>query len=365
MASIYQRKNNNGSKVWRAVIRIKGHPTVCEHFDRKQEADDWAREKEQQIRSGKFSPCQRKQKKTIADLLDLYIPDAVVGHHKAAKDTIHQLTYFRERLGAYALIYLTPELLLKERKILSESRTVSGKLRNPATVNRYFATLSGAFRYACKNLRWVDENPCANLLPMKTKPKERRPLTEGEEIRLLQACRESSSPYLYCIVLIGITTGARKSEILNLTWDSIDFQNGIAHIKDSKNGRSRRVACVDSVMEEIKKLYKSRDPAKSLVFASKTTFGKVDIKKAWISALERAEIKDFVFHGLRHHFCSVGGQLGASGQQLRSQLGHATASMTDHYSHLDAEATRFIGESIEKRIAHIHHNEQILKEVSV
>lgn len=42
MASIYKRKNGNGTSVWRAVIRIKGYPTVCNHFERKQEAEDWA-----------------------------------------------------------------------------------------------------------------------------------------------------------------------------------------------------------------------------------------------------------------------------------------------------------------------------------
>jgi integrase len=349
MASIYQRTNKDGSKVWRAVIRIKGYPSVCEHFDRKQEADDWAKETELQIKRGKYSPNKAKEK-TLTDLIEAYIHDGVVGHHKAAKDTIRQLNYFCDKLGDYALIYITPDLLLEERKRLSQTPSKQSKALNPATINRYFATLSGAFRYACKNLRWIDENPCGNLLKLKSKPKTRRVLVEDEEIRLLDACRQSQSPYLYCIVLIGLTTGARKSEILDLTWDAIDFDNKIAHIKDSKNGRPRRVGLVDSAIQELRNLFALRDIGKPLVFASKTAFGKVDIKKAWQSALKRAGIADFVFHGIRHHFCSIGGQVGASGQQLRAQLGHTTASMTDHYSHLDAQATRFIGESIENRL---------------
>lgn len=43
MASIYKRKNANGTSVWRAVIRIKGYPSVSAHFDRKQEAEDRAK----------------------------------------------------------------------------------------------------------------------------------------------------------------------------------------------------------------------------------------------------------------------------------------------------------------------------------
>lgn len=349
MASIYQRTNKDGSKVWRAVIRLKGFPSISEHFARKHEAEDWAKDTELQIKRGRYSPGKAKEK-TLADLIDAYIQDAVIGHHKAVSDSLRQLKYFRDKLGGYALIYITPELLLDERKRLSQLSTKRKSQLNPATVNRYFATLSGAFRYACKNLRWIDENPCTNLLKLKTKPKERRTLIGDEEIRLLAACRDSQSPYLYPIVLIGLTTGARKSEILNLTWDNIDFSNRIAHIKNSKNGHPRCVGLVDSVIHELKKLNEFRNVKKPLVFASKTAFGKVDIKKAWLSALKKADIENFVFHGLRHHFCSIGGYIGASGQQLRSQLGHTTASMTDHYSHLDAQATRFIGESIENRL---------------
>lgn len=359
MASIYKRKDGKG---WRAVIRIKNHPTVCDHFDRKEEAEDWARETERKIKQGQYAP-NRARDKTVADLIDLYIKDAVIDHHKAVKDSVRQLNYFRDTLGKYALAYITPELLLKERRKLLDTPVKNNAQLNPSTVNRYFSTLSGAFRFACKNLRWIDENPCTNLLKLKSKPKERRVLVGEEDIQLLKACQQSQSPYLYCIVLMALTTGARKSEILSLSWDAIDFDNCIAHIKDSKNGQPRKVGLVDSLVQELKRLHQNRDPRKPLVFASKTAFGKIDIKKAWHTALNRAGIKNFVFHGLRHNFCSVGGGLGASGTQLRAQLGHSSSRMTDHYSHLDAHATRFIGEAIEKRITNLEGNKEKSKGV--
>lgn len=129
---------------------MKGHPTICKHFDRKVEAEDEAKKIETQINEGKYVSNKAKEK-TLAELIDLSIPDAVLGHHKAAKDTVFQLNYFRERLGSYALIYITPELLLQECKRLLELPTYRNALRNPATINRYFATLGGAFRYACAN----------------------------------------------------------------------------------------------------------------------------------------------------------------------------------------------------------------------
>lgn len=350
MASIFQRKNQNGTKVWRAVIRIKGHPSVSNRFDRKQEAQDWAQEVGLKIKLGKYSFAKSAQEKTVADLIECYIHDGALEHHKAARDTKRHLEHFKNTLGKYALAYITPDLLIAERKKMLVRPGANKKLRNPATVNRYFASLGGAFRYASKNLRWLDQNPCAHLFKLKENPKKRRILTVDEEFKLLQACKQSKNRYLYCIVLIALTTGARKGEILALTWDCIDFDNSLAYIKNSKNGCPRKVGLVGSVLQELNTIRSVCDPQKSLVFASKTSFGKLDIKKPWQNVLETAGIKNFVFHGLRHHFCSKGGELGASGIQLRTQLGHSSSQMTDHYSHLDAEATRFIGESIEQRI---------------
>jgi len=98
MASIYKRKDGKG---WRAVVRIKNHPTVCDHFDRKEEAEDWARDTERKIKLGQYSPNKAKEK-TVADLIDLYIKDVVADHHKASKDSIRQLNYFRDTLGLVA-----------------------------------------------------------------------------------------------------------------------------------------------------------------------------------------------------------------------------------------------------------------------
>jgi integrase len=310
---------------------------------------DWERDTKARIKAGKFRCTKPMQKKSLSELIDRYVEDAV-GHHRAAADTKRHLAYFKETLGDYALVHLTPELLLKERKKLVDTPTYRGTPRNAATVNRYMSSLSGALRYAYKNLRWIDENPCASILKLKEEPKTRRTLTLDEEARLLEACRQSKNKYLFCITLIALTTGARQGEILALTWDCIDFEHEIAHIKDSKNGRPRRVALVPTVIRELRSLQATRDPFKPLVFASRSTFGKIDPKKAWQRALEEAAIEDFVFHGLRHHFASFGGQIGATGVQLRSQLGHSSSAMTDHYAHSDAEATRFIGERIEKRI---------------
>lgn len=115
-----------------------------------------------------------------------------------------------------------------------------------------------------------------------------RVLSEEEISKLLTSCRQSKSPYLYCYALISLTTGARQGEILGLEWRHVDFENKLAHLKETKNGRPRSISLADAVIDELKALYQVSNPAKPLVFASKTVFGRIDLKKAWKEALKRA-----------------------------------------------------------------------------
>ncbi len=216
MASIFKRKNDNGTTVWRAVVRIKGYPTVCNHFDRKQEAEDWASDIERRIKSGQFKFDHHNQMRTFAELVEHFLLSGALEHHRSAADTLRHINYWKSRLGSFALVHLTSELIGKERQLLSDTPTPKGCKRTGATVNRYMASLSSLLSYAVKQLRWIHENPCLTLTKLKEHPGRDRVLSEDEIQRLLIACRESRSPYLYCIVLIALTTGARQGRGFSL-----------------------------------------------------------------------------------------------------------------------------------------------------
>jgi len=225
-----------------------------------------------------------------------------------------------------------------------------GQKRSPATVNRYMATLSAVFSYAVKQLCWISKSPCAHLKKLKEKSGRDRVLSHAEIAKLLEACRQSTSPYLYCIVLIALTTGARQGEILNLEWNHIDFDNKLAFLKETKNGRPRSVSLTDAVLDELRKLYEARNLTKTRVFASKTAFGRVDIKKAWKTALKRAGIDDCRAHDMRHTFATLAAGDGASNLELATAMGHRTLEMLQRYTHLDVQVTKKISTQISDRI---------------
>ncbi len=351
MASIYKRKDKDGKLTgWRAVVRIKGYPTTCNTFDRKQEAEDWAQDTEQRIKAGQFNFNGHKQQYTYQELIERQKADGAFEHQRSFDKIRSQFEYWQNRLDQYALVHITPELIAKERKILMETPTPKGTKRAPGTINRYMAVLASTFTYAVKRLRWLNENPCSNLLKLKDNSGRDRILQENEFAGLLDACRKSKSPYLYCIVLIAITTGARRGEILGLEWSHVDFKQNIAHFKETKNGKPRSVALSDAVIAELKKLYEKRQPLKPLVFASTSAFGKVDIKKSWQGALRKAEINGLRFHDLRHTFSTLASRQGASNLELATAMGHRTLQMLQRYTHLDVQVTKKFSNNISEQI---------------
>jgi len=347
--SIFKRKLKHGYS-WRAVVRIKGYPTVCKTFTRKEEAEDWEQDTKREIKRGQFKFDQYKKLQTFQDLVERYLQDGVLDYHRSAKDTQRHIIYWQSRLNSYALVHLTSELIGKERQLLIETPTPKGRKRASATTNRYIATLSSLLTYASHHLNWISENPILRLKKLKENPGRDRVLSEEEISRLLAAAKESKSPYLYCIILISLTSGARQGEILNLEWKHIDFNNKLAYIKETKNGHPRSISLCDPVVEELTKLYEKKDPLKPLVFASRTAFGRIDIKKAWKGALERANIHNCRAHDMRHTFCTYAAAQGASNLQLATATGHKTLAMLMYYTHMDVQVTKEFSQKISEQI---------------
>ena len=160
-------------------------------------------------------------------------------------------------------------------------------------------------------------------------------MSEAERTSLFKACRASHWDKLYLIVLLAITTGARKGELTKLRWNDIDFDRRTAYVATTKNGQPKVLPLTDSVIKELQ-LFDTKDS--SLIFASKV---KEDapycFTKPWKKALKDGEIKDFRFHDLRHSCASYLAQSGASLLEIADVLGHKQISVTKRYAHLCIE----------------------------
>jgi integrase len=73
---------------------------------------------------------------------------------------------------------------------------------------------------------------------------------------LLAACRKSSWKPLYRLVLLAMTTGMRKSELMNLRWSDIDFTRSVAMLATTKNGEPHHCPIPSVAPDELKAIRK-------------------------------------------------------------------------------------------------------------
>ena len=209
------------------------------------------------------------------------------------------------------------------------------KTLSPATINRYTASIGGLFTWCIKRRLTPKgyENPCKGIESRPENNEVVRFLSESERTTLLNACRASTWEKLYLLVMVALTTGARRGELLRLTWGDIDFDRQIASVNQTKNGDKKNLPLIPSVIDELNK-FKTSNP-QELVFASKrrpdSAFSFVDI---WYKALKTANIKNFRFHDLRHTTASMLAQNGCTLLEIGDVLGHRQINVTKRYSHL-------------------------------
>jgi integrase len=158
----------------------------------------------------------------------------------------------------------------------------------------------------------------------------------------------SEWPKLYLLVLLAMTTGMRKSELLGLHWHDIDFSNGLALLATSKNGEPRRCPIVTPTMIELKKF---RELGTGLIFPSAIKPDRpLEFKKHWVKALETANIENFRFHDLRHDFCSQLAMGGAALHEVAELAGHKDLQTTKRYVHLSTRHKQDLAERIMGRV---------------
>lgn len=334
MANIESRSADDGSVSYRVKVRLKGHPTVSATFARITDAKRWTQATEAAIREGRYFKTAESKRHTLADLVDRYIKEVLPHKPKNGANTRQQLLWWKSKLGAYTLADVTGPTIVRFRNELQATTTRRRRMMSPATVVRYLAALSHAFTVAVKDWGWVDDSPLRKV----TKPREPRGrerfLSDDERQLLLEACRESSSKFLYSVVVLAISTGMRSGEIMTLRWPQVDLIQGRILLNATKNDTSRAVPLTGHALALLQELGKVRRIDTHLIFFGSNPNRPVDLKKPWTTAVTKAKLVDFRFHDLRHSAASYLAMNGATTIEIAAVLGHKTLQMVKRYSHL-------------------------------
>jgi integrase len=144
-------------------------------------------------------------------------------------------------------------------------------------------------------------------------------------------------------------TGCRRSEIIELRWQDVDFERQFLRLPDSKSGQ--KVVYLNppaiAVLNELPRA--SGNP--HAIVGARVGAPLRGIDKTWLRIRKAAGLYDVRLHDLRHSFASVGVAGGLSLPIIGALLGHKHSATTARYAHLSADPLRAANDAVGARIA--------------
>lgn len=327
MAAFEQR----ASGWWQAKIRRKGQPDQSKTFEKKDDAERWARDVESKMDKGVFADRNEAENTTLGELIDRFIKEFAPHHYRQREDEKeawrYQCAHLKRELGKYSLASV-------DQKLVKKYRDDRKKIVSDSTVRKELYMLSKLFGYAEKEeeIALPRGNPVLKIrMPVDGKPRERR-LSDAEWKKLEAECRASRNIFLWPAVELALESSARQGELLFVKWKNVDLVKGTAFLEETKNGESRTVPLSPHAIAILKVLPRSIDGVVIPV-------QRMTLYHVFKAAVKRAGIEDFTFHDLRHEGLSRLAERGDfSLLEMAAVSGHKTLQvLKKHYVHLHAE----------------------------
>ena len=309
---------------YQAIVRRVGFKTLTKSFVKRSDAVKWSNQMERSYDKGISSDYSEANRYMMRDILKRYLNEEkgkdkkgwqmeVYRANKMLKDPICDLN-----------------LLQLSTKDISEYKIRRLEEVSPTTFNKDLSFLKTVVDIAI--LDWgisIPFNPCRNVKRLKQPRPRTRRLEGDEQTRLIEACAISDNKYLKSMVQFSIETAIRQGELLKLTAKQINWHDKTMTLTDTKNGEDREVPLSEKAILILK--------SQILRIDGKIFPMTKDSLKFWFKqAKRRAKIKDFRWHDLRRHSCSLLFERGLSLAEVQTISGHRDPRiLLNTYTRLD------------------------------
>ncbi|CBA14787.1 putative phage integrase protein [Xanthomonas albilineans GPE PC73] len=318
-------------KKWRALVRLKGHPTASKTFNGRKAAEDWARAAEDALRGGTALP---QESITLSALIDRYVKEMSKFRPVSATKR-GNLKRWEESLGDREVASLTGQDILTH---------IGQRKAGPATMTMELGFL-GEVLAAGRSL-WgmtipdvvASSRPVLRRAGAIAKPVERDRRPTGKELDDLAAFFRFNLGAIPMRDLIpfAIDSAMRMGEIVALRWE--DYRSGdkpTIQIRDRKDpmdkrGNNQWVPLLGQTVEIIER----QQRAGPLIFPYKPD----SIGAAFRRACMRLQIEDLHFHDLRHEGASRLFERGYSIPEVAIVTGHRDWKSLKRYTNLTPES---------------------------
>jgi len=315
---------------------------------------------------------------TVAQLLEQFVKNREsLGRGAKTIEEYQRIAnlYVVPHVGSVAVAKLRPAMVSAWIATIVERGGATGKPISAKTARHAFALLSSALRWGVR-LELAGRNVCESVEPPKPPRTEAKALRDDEVSRLVAISRGTRWQQF---IAIALASGARRGELLALTWDDVDLQErrmtiaaslsqtaARVFLKTTKTDRRRIVPLstgmlaafrAQRAMQAADRLRTGRHYAADANAVFTDELGQRYSPKSATNAIARlataAGIETTSLHALRHTAASL---LIGSGVDVRTAaaiLGHSNASVTlSVYAHVvegsERAAIDLLGDRLER-----------------
>ena len=295
----------------------------------------------------------------------------------------HSSSYERAQ---YVRLYITPYIGEKLLKKLcpTDVRVLYNKLvqrgLSDNTIRNTKNILHAALQQAVDD-EVIRKNVAANIKPQHSlkDPKEIHALSDEEVSKLLDTIQGT---YWGPLFFVDLFTGMRKSEIIGLTWDCVDFEKktihlyrqlrlmegmGVYEFTKLKNKKERTIYPPDCVFDMLKFVQRRQYEQKlrlgelwnnpeRFVFTLENGchISHRGIFENFKKIAKQIGIPEMRLHDLRHSYATISIQNGVDPKTVSDMLGHATVKFTlDVYTHITDSSARKAAQAMDSYVGKI------------
>ena len=311
-------------------------------------AQDWLAE----VRRGADPSAERaaaRQAPTVKELFDQFMTDYSESRNKPSTVKSN---------GGYGKRYIIP--ILGHLKVPDVTRADIAHLmkkmgHSPTNANRVLAVVRKMFNMAeLWGMRPDGSNPCRHV-PRYPERGKTRLITDGELRKLYEYLNRAEAeglehPFILLAIRLQFEFAARMSEILELEWSWVDFDNRRVVWPDSKTGGMSKPMSAEvlRLFETAPRLGESRFVCPS-VFDPELPMSKHTYYSGWSRILQRAGLPHIGTHGIRHRSAT---DIANSGVPLKVGMAltaHKTVTMFMRYVHTEDDPVRAAAEAVTQR----------------
>ncbi len=220
-----------------------------------------------------------------------------------------------------------------------------GKPLAAKTVNHIILILHALFNDAVDDRR-IDENP-VKFKKGKHKLEEESQEIDHFNIEELNLFLDNIDLEYKTFFITAIHTGARRSEIIGLKWNDVDFKKGVIKIGKSKTRYGLRQIFMTPNLKQSLRDFRQNHPIEKIngyIFEreGKPLSGDGIVRSVFKRALRKAGLRsDLTFHSIRHSVISLMRQKLFPDYFIKKMVGHSTrGDITNTYTHFTNDDMR-------------------------